>query len=118
MKFDPEPFDAENVQAGVAARNALRAKATLPPVSVDGETRMVQAHHEVVQFARFMETPLRELVEAKMLARLRRRYGADFTPHGVLSGGGYVFYVMVRGLMRKLYDRRYARTAASVRRRL
>jgi hypothetical protein len=56
-----------------------------------------------------MQSPLRKRVEAKMLARLRRRFGADFTPSGFLSGGGNAYYVEVRGLMRRLYRRFYGR---------
>ena len=110
MPFTLEPFNAEKVRAAVAARNALRAEAKLPLLSADDEMAKAQAHHARAQFERFMQSALRKHVEAKMLARLRRRYGADFTPRGVLSGGGYARYAVVRGVMRRLYDRRYART--------
>jgi hypothetical protein len=110
MTFSSKPFDPDEVRSKVAARNALRSEANLPLLSAEDEVRKACAHHADVQFyERFMQTPLRKRVDAKMLARLRRRYGEDFTPRGMLSGGGLRHHAMVENLMRKLYERFYGR---------
>ncbi len=111
---DAVRFDAEKVQADVEARNALRAHAGLPQLSGDEELRKAKRRHGTAEFERFMHSPLRAPVERKMLARVRRQMNdSNYTPTGVLSGGGWAFHAAVKGQMFRLYARLYRQAAAT-----
>jgi hypothetical protein len=54
-----------------------------------------------------MQGPLREIVETRLLAKIRRKSGNPYwRPTGVLSGGGLSFHVRVRKVMKRLYWQR------------
>jgi hypothetical protein len=100
-------FDEARAKATIGERNRTRETAKLPPLSVKQELQRMKAAYDQNRFEEFMRSPLKEVVEQKLLARMRRRGGdPEWLPTGFLSGGGYLFHVRVRKIMKRLYRRR------------
>lgn len=97
-------FDEIRAVAEIEARNRFRKEAQLPPLSVDDEIRRLRCAYQEKQFENFMASPQRDIVESRLLARMRRELGnPHWRPTGFLSGGGYAFNVRVRKVMKRLY---------------
>jgi hypothetical protein len=97
-------FDVKRATAEIEKRNRLRREAQLPPLSLDDEIRRLKCAHQEKQFENFMVSPLRDIAESRLLARMRRKLGnPHWRPTGFLSGGGYAFNVRVRKVMKRLY---------------
>jgi hypothetical protein len=87
-------------------RNRLRLEAGLPLLSVASEVRKIYEARRARDFEHFVETsPLRKQIEDELLAhkRLARR-DPEWKPTGMLSGGGWAFYVEVRERLRRHYS--------------
>src|ERR1700730_7888979 len=97
-------------------RKRRRLEAQLPPISVGAELRKLYQLNRQNDFEEFFRTsPIRERLEEKLLARIRRLRGEpDWRPTGFLSGGGFAFYTHTRKIMRKIWhmQRRNRRTDA------
>jgi hypothetical protein len=104
-KNDPlNDFDEARAKATIGERNRIREAAKLPALSVKQELQRMKAAYDQNRFEEFMRSPLKEVVEQKLLARMRRRGGdPEWLPTGFLSGGGYLFYVRVRKIMIRVY---------------
>lgn len=87
----------------IKERNRLRREAGLPLLSVAEEVRKVFEAQRARGFERFVETsPLRKQIEDELLARQRlARHDPEWKPTGMLSGGGWAFYLEVRRLLRR-----------------
>ena len=97
-------FDDARARAEVFDRNLIRAAAKLPVLSVEEQLERMKTAYDQHRFEEFMRSPLREIVEQRLLDRTRRRGGdPEWLPTGFLSGGGSLFYVRVRRVMRRLY---------------
>ena len=97
-------FDDARARAEVFDRNLIRAAAKLPVLSVEEQLERMKTAYDQHRFEEFMRSPLRDIVEQKLLARMRRRGGdPEWLPTGFLSGGGYLFYVRVRKIMIRVY---------------
>ena len=92
-------FDKISTGREIDDRNLLRAGAKLPPVSVEEELSRMELFYAFLH-----DSPIRKRVEQKLLNRIRRRLkNPDWRPTGVLSGGGYAFYVAVNNRMRRIW---------------
>jgi hypothetical protein len=82
--------------------------AQLPSVSVPTELRRLYKARRESEFEQFfLESPLRQRVEQKLLNRARTLRGnPEWKPSGMLSGGGLAFYVATRKLMRRVWRMR------------
>ena len=91
----------------IEARNRLRAEVRLPPVSMAQELRkLYNAEHQAAFEAFFTTSPLRQRLETKLLARVRRQlHQPEWRPTGMLSGGGLAFSLHTRKLMRRIWRR-------------
>ena len=99
-------FDEKRAIAEIEERNLLRGEAQLPPLSLNDEIRRLRRVHHENQFENFMMGPLREIVESRLLAKMRRKLGdPQWKPSGLLSGGGLAFNIGVRKVMKRLYGR-------------
>jgi hypothetical protein len=102
-----QDFDEPRAKGEVLDRNRIRQAAKLPALSVEEQLQRMKAAHDKSRFEEFMRSPLKEVVEQKLLDRMRKRGGdPERLPKGFLSGGGYLFYVRVRRVMKRLYRRR------------
>jgi hypothetical protein len=89
----------------IAERNSIRQEAGLPLLSVAKELRRMKEAADAEKFRAFVEAN-RKRVYDKMLRRVRTRYGElNWTPSGVLSGGGLCFAAHVDRQLRTLYRR-------------
>ena len=68
-------FDEKSAISEIEARNRLRREAQLPPLSLDDEARRLRCALQEKQFENFMVGPLREIVESRLLAKMRRKLG-------------------------------------------
>jgi hypothetical protein len=107
-----EMFDIAQARHEIEKRNRIRGEAKLPPVSVVAELRRlyeVQRKRDFErrenEFEQFLQTsPIRKRLEQKLLERGRRLRGEpDWKPNGMLSGGGWAFYVRTRKIMRRIW---------------
>jgi hypothetical protein len=102
-------FDKRAARREIEKRNRLRAKAKLPLVSVEEERR--RNEEAAIQKERddfVHRSPLRQRVSDKLLNRIRRRLkNPEWRPSGVLSGGGYAFYVAVNNRLRRIWRWRH-----------
>jgi hypothetical protein len=108
-------FHIHQARHEIEERNRLRVEAKLPPISVVGELRRLyeverkrtfeQREDEFDQF--FQTSPVRKRLEQKLLDRGRRLRGEpDWKPTGMLSGGGWAFYIRTRKIMRRIWRMR------------
>jgi hypothetical protein len=89
----------------IAGRNRIRQDAGLPLLSVAKELRRMKEAADTEKFRKFADAHRKRLYD-KMLARARRRCGdPNWTPTGMLSGGGIWFNIQVERQARKLYGR-------------
>jgi hypothetical protein len=99
----------QEILADIERRNDIRREAFLPLLEVEKEFCRIKALKEDSERARkFKEfsEPLKQRVREKVLARMRREMGdPNWNPTGVLSGGGYIFSLMVEQRLHKLYER-------------
>lgn len=96
-------FDVTAAAASIEARNGLRAEAKLPRLALADELRRLRAGQEGEAFARVMQSPLRRIVEARLLAKMREERGdPGWTPSGLLSGGGFAFHARLRRIVARL----------------
>jgi hypothetical protein len=102
---DPQSdVDEARARAVIVERNRIRETAQLPALSVEEQFQRMKAAYDQNRFEEFMRSPLKEVVEQKLLARMRKRGGdPEWLPTGFLSGGGYLFYVRVRKIMMRVY---------------
>jgi hypothetical protein len=100
-------FDITKATEEIERRNQLRAEVHLPSISVAHELRKLYTVERKAEFEAFFNTsPLRPLVEAKLLARIRRqRHESEWKPTGMLSGGGLGFSLHTRKLMSRIWQR-------------
>jgi hypothetical protein len=86
-------------------RNRIRIDAHLPPLSPAKELRRLYEANRERQFEDFLRTsPLRRMVEERLLARISRLRGDPlWRPTGFLSGGGFAFSSRVRRTMRMIW---------------
>jgi hypothetical protein len=97
-------FDDGSARAEVLDRNRIREAAKLPALSVEEQLQRMKAAYDKNRFEEFMRSPLKQVVEQKLLARMRRRGGnPEWRPSGFLTGGGYLFYLRVRKVMKRVY---------------
>jgi hypothetical protein len=101
-------FELAKVQEEINHRNQLRAEVQLPPLSMAQELRKLYNAERRAEFEAFFNTsPLRERIEAKLLARIRRLRGdPEWMPTGFLSGGGFAFNVRTRKVMSRIWRAR------------
>jgi hypothetical protein len=101
--------DKSRARREIEKRNRLRAKAKLPLVSVEEELR--RCEEAAIQKERddfVHRSPLRQRVSDKLLNRIRCRLkNPEWSPTGVLSGGGYAFHVAVNNRMRRIWRWRH-----------
>ena len=89
----------------IAERNLVRQEAGLPLLSVATELRRMKEIADAEKFRNFAEAH-RKSVHQKILKRVRRQRGdPQWSPTGVLSGGGLWFHARVDEQLRKLYCR-------------
>ena len=102
-------FDKRSARRELEKRNRLRAKAKLPLVSVEEELpRYEEAAIQKERDDFVHRSPLRQRVSDKLLNRIRRRLkNPEWRPTGMLSGGGYAFYVAVNNRMRRIWRCRH-----------
>jgi hypothetical protein len=102
-------FDKAIARREIEERNCLRVEANLSPVSVEKELRRCEEaaiQKERDDFAH--RSPLRQRVIDKLLNRIRRRLkNPEWRRTGMLSGGGYAFYVVVNNRMRRIWRWRH-----------
>jgi hypothetical protein len=93
----------------IERRNDIRREAFLPLLQVEKEFSRIKWLKEDSERARkFKEfsEPLKQRVREKLLAGMRReRSDPNWTPTGVLSGGGLLFSTLVNARLHKLYKR-------------
>src|SRR5258708_3503340 len=105
-------FDIHQARHEIEERNRIRGEAKLPLLSVVPELRRLyeikrkrdseQRENEFEQF--FQTSPVRKRLEQKLLNRGRRLRGdPDWKPTGMLSGGGWAFYIRTRKIMRRIW---------------
>jgi hypothetical protein len=101
-------IDLAQARHEIEKRNRIRAEAKLPMVSVAAELRRLYEVHRQNEFEPFFVTShLRNRVEQKLLNRERRLRGEPkWKPAGVLSDGGWAFYVRTRKIMRRIWRAR------------
>ncbi len=101
----PALFDKRAAHRKIEKRNRLRAKAKLALVSVEGELRRYEEAAIQKERDDFVHrSPLRQRVSDKLLNRIRRRLNnPEWRPTGMLSGGGYAFFVAVNNRMRRIW---------------
>ena len=103
--------DKSRARREIEKRNRRRAEAKLPLVSVEEELR--RCEEAAIQKERddfVHRSPLRQRVSDKLLNRIRRRLkNPEWRPRGMLSGGGYAFYVAVNNRMRRIWRWRHRR---------
>jgi hypothetical protein len=100
-------FDDARARAEILERNRIREAVKLPALSVKEQLQKMMVAYDQNQFEEFMRSPLGEIVEQKLLARMRKRRGdPEWLPRGFLSSGGYLFHVRVRKIMKRLYRQR------------
>jgi hypothetical protein len=88
----------------IAERNRIRLEAGLPLLSVPKELRRMKEAADSEKFRSFGHA-YRERVHDKMLRQERMgRRDPNWTPSGVLSGGGLRFSAQMDDQMRKLYQ--------------
>ncbi len=101
--------DKRSARRELEKRNRLRAKAKSPLCSMEEELR--RCEEAAIQKKRddfVHRSPLRQRVSDKLLNRIRRRLkNPEWRPTGVLSGGGYAFYVAVDNRMRRIWRCRH-----------
>jgi hypothetical protein len=68
-------FDDARARSEVLEGNRIRQAAKLPALAVDQELQRMKAAYDQNRFEEFMRSPLKEVVEQKLLARMRRRGG-------------------------------------------
>jgi hypothetical protein len=86
-------------------RNRVRQEAGLPLLSIPRELRRMKHAADAEKFRNFAKAHRGRIYE-KMLARVRRQCGdPQWTPTGVLSGGGLRFGARVDEQLTKLYSR-------------
>jgi hypothetical protein len=89
----------------IAERNRIRQEAGLPLLSVAKELRRMKEAADTEKFRKFSDAHRKRICE-KMLTRMRRQCGdPNWTPTGMLSGGGMGFSGQVDRQVRKLYQR-------------
>ncbi len=99
----------KDLRAEVEERNSLRKDAALPLLSVVSEVRRIyqarQTAKREADFEHFVQSsPLRAVIENELLMRERLvRNDPNWTPMGMLSGGGWAFHTEVRNRLRQLY---------------
>jgi hypothetical protein len=94
-------------EAEIQLRNARRAEAKLPLLSVTHETARQAAVHEQAKFASFVTTSalLYERIWMRQVSRIRRRGGnPGYVPGGFLTRMGLDHYV--RRVLRSIYASR------------
>jgi hypothetical protein len=97
-------FDEKRAIAEIEERNLLRGEAQLPPLSLNDEIRRLRRAHHKKQFENFSMGPMGEIVESRLLAKMRRKLGdPQWRPTGFLSGGGLAFNIRVGKVMKRLY---------------
>jgi hypothetical protein len=97
----------------IAQRNRIRQEAGLPLLLAPKELRRMKEAADAEKFRKYADAH-RKRVYAKTLARARRRSGdLNWTPTGMLSGGGMLFGAKVDRQLRKLYGRIGARPATT-----
>jgi hypothetical protein len=108
-------FDARKARAQIEARNQLRSEVHLPQVAMAQELRkLYTAEHKAAFNTFFNISPLRQRVEARLLARIRRqRREPEWKPTGMLSGGGLGFSLHTRKVMRRIWRRTRRRSIES-----
>jgi hypothetical protein len=105
-------FDIHQTRHEIEERNRIRVEAKLPLLSVVAESRRLyevqrkknleQREKEFEQF--FQTSPVRQRLEQKLLDQGRRlREDLDWRPTGMLSGGGWAFYIRTRKIMRRIW---------------
>src|ERR1700730_4764509 len=101
-------FDIHQARHEIEERNRIRREAKLPLLSVVAELRRlyeVQRKNEFEQF--FLTSPFRKRIEQNLLDRGRRlREEPGWRPSGMLSGGGWAFYIRTRKIMRRVWRMR------------
>lgn len=102
-------FDKRAARREIEKRNRLRAKAKFPLVSVEEELRRYEEAAIQKERDDFVHSsPLRQRVSDKLLNRIRHRLkNPEWRPSGVLSGGGYAFYVAVNNRLRRIWRWRH-----------
>jgi hypothetical protein len=109
---EPKMFDIHQARHEIEERNRIRIEAKLPLLSVVAELRRlyeVQRKKDYEQrggeFEQFLQTsPVRKRLEQNLLDRGRRLRGdPDWKPTGMLSGGGWAFYIRTRKIMRRIW---------------
>jgi hypothetical protein len=72
-------FDDAWARAEVWDRNRIREAAKLPALSVEEQLQRMKAAYDQNRFEEFMRSPLREMVQQRLLDRMRR-------PEAIQSG--------------------------------
>jgi hypothetical protein len=87
---DPQSdFDEARARAVIVERNRIRETAQLPALSVEEQFQRIKAAYDQNRFEEFMRSPLKEVVEQKLLARMRKRGGDPEwlpTDHAIYAG--------------------------------
>jgi hypothetical protein len=98
-------LDITTARLEIDERNRIRTDAKLPLLSPAKELRRRYVVDRGGEFEDFLRTsPLREMVEERLLARMRRLRGDPlWHPTGLLSGGGLAFSIRVRRTMWRIW---------------
>jgi hypothetical protein len=72
-------FDDARARAAIGERNRIREAAKLPALSVKEQLQRMKAAYDQNRFEEFMRSPLREMVQQRLLDRMRR-------PEAIQSG--------------------------------
>src|SRR5262245_7738233 len=92
----------------IAERNRIRRDAQLPHLSLEVERERAKAALNERRMERLMHSPLKTVVERRVLARMRvEKNDLDWQPSGVLSGGRYLLHARARSILLR-FARRYA----------
>jgi hypothetical protein len=99
----------QEILADIERRNDLRREAFLPLLEVEKEFRRIKELKEDSERARKFKKfsdPLKQRVRERVLSRMRRERGdPNWSPTGVLSGGGLLFSALANARLHKLYKR-------------
>jgi hypothetical protein len=104
-------FDEWATRRVIRHYNLLRLQAGLSPIAMEEEIERIRVAKSKakIEFLDFVyHSPLQQRVREKLLNRIRHRLkNPEWRPSGVLSGGGYAFYVAVNNRLRRIWRWRH-----------
>jgi hypothetical protein len=100
-------FKIEDAKTEIEKRNRTRVKNQFPPVAITAELRRMYQDQREQEFGQFFQnSPVRKLVEQKLLNRIRRLNGNPaWKPTGSFFGA-WAFHNRTRKIMARIWRTR------------